>query len=93
VPDRGGIVRDIRTGHAVGRTRSLTEMFVNQIQALIEADVEFYVVFGPCRLLEQREMVDFMRDLDACPVIFDKQMPPDCAFIFEGHPDELGFAS
>lgn len=93
MPDKGGIVRDIRTGRAVGRTRSLSETFVNQIQAFIEADMEFYVVFGPCRLLVQREMIDFLRDLDACPVICDKKMPPDVAFIFEGHPDELGFAS
>ena len=89
----GGIVRDIRTGRAVGRTRSLTETFVKQTQFLIEEGIQFYMVTGRCRMIEQREMIDFLRSLGGFPVIFDPQMPSDTVFIFEGEPSELGFAS
>lgn len=91
--DRGGIVRDIRTGRAVGRTDSLTETFVSQVNNLINTEVQFYIVHGRCRLYEQRSMITFLRDLDACPVVYDAQMPSDMVFIFEGEPSELGFVA
>lgn len=89
----GGVVRDIRTGRAIGRTRSLTETFVHQVQHMIEDDVEFYVVYGRCQHKEVRDMVSFFRSLDGFPTLYDPQMPSDTAWIFEGDPGELGFAA
>jgi hypothetical protein len=88
----GGTIRDIRTGRAIGSTSSLNATFVSHIQALIEADEDFYVVFGRCQFKEQRDLVDFLREFEAFPVIFDKRMPPMTMWIFEGDPEELGFA-
>jgi hypothetical protein len=90
---RAGTIRDIRTGRAIGRTNSLTATFVQHIQALVEADTQFYIVFGRCRALEQRKLVEELRELDAFRVIYDARMPSDTMWIFEGEPEELGFAS
>jgi hypothetical protein len=92
VSEHGGTIRDIRTGRSIGRTSSLTKTFVAHIQALVESDMTFYVVFGRCRMKEQRQMVDDLRELEAFPVIYDSRMPSDTMWIFEGEPEELGFA-
>lgn len=83
-------VRDIRTGRAIGKTDQLTELFVFQIKHLISSDTEFYVVHGPCRHREMREVLDTLGE--GIPVIYDRQIGSDLVYIFEGDPSELGFA-
>lgn len=89
---RGGIVRDIRTGRAIGRTKSLSETFVQQVLDLLTEDRDFYIVFGRCRHLEVREVVDELRTLEGFQVLYDPQMPADTIWLFDGDPEELGFA-
>lgn len=88
-----GTVRDIRTGRALHKTRDLSETFISYVQALTAAEEQFYVVFGRCRHEDVRETVDGLRSLSTFPVIFDRQMPSDTIWIFQGLPEELGFAS
>lgn len=89
----GGTVRDIRTGRAIGRTRDLSETFVRQVQTLIFTDTDFYIVYGRCRNLEVRKLVDDLRELEGFPILYDQQMPADTLWIFEGDPEELGFTA
>ncbi len=89
----GGRVIDIRTGRTVGRTNGLSETFAAQVEYLLNSGVDFYIVFGRCRKREARELLDFFRTLAGVDVIFDARMMADTAFIFQGHPSELGFAS
>lgn len=87
-----GIIRDIRTGRAIGKTSSLTETFVDQVRGLLHQEQEFYIVYGRCRLQEQRDLIDFLKTLDLT-VVYDNHMTSDMVFIFSGSPEELGFAS
>lgn len=87
-----GTVYDIRTGHAIGKTRNITETFLNQIKGLVEKDEPFYVVWGRCRNADQRELITWLQDNVSFPIIFDAKMPADMVFIFAGEPSELGFA-
>jgi hypothetical protein len=89
----GGTVHDIRSGRAIGKTRSLSETFTKYVISLIENDNQFYVVHGRCQHREVREMITFLKELDDLKVIYDARMSPGTAFIFEGDPAELGFAS
>jgi len=88
-----GNVRDIRTGRAIGKTSSLTQTFVDHIQALMEQDMQFYLVHGRVRHLDVRVMLNDLREaLTAVEIIYDARMPSDTVWIFEGDPEELGFA-
>jgi len=87
-----GTVRDIRTGRAIAKTNSLTHTFIAHVERLTEGDEDFYLVYGRCRHREVHDLVKKLRDMDFT-VIYDAQMPSDCLYIFEGQPEELGFAS
>lgn len=86
-----GTVRDIRTGRAVRHTTDLTTEFIDHMIVLRDAGTELYVVTGPCRHTEMRWAVNRMRE-HGITVVYDKQFPSDRMYLFEGRPDELGFA-
>jgi hypothetical protein len=88
-----GKVVDIRTGQSLGRTRDLNLAFTNHIQHLLETEITFYLVHGPCRHQDVRVLVnDLTEALSEVPIVYDRQMKPDTVWIFEGYPEELGFA-
>lgn len=89
---KDGIVRDIRTGRAIGRTANITAAFVDHVKFLVEDDQEFYIVYGRCRHAEMHQAAHDMKEM-GLKVIYDKQMPSDTMWIFAGDPAELGFAS
>lgn len=85
-----GTVRDIRTGRAIARTDSLTVTFLDHIATLHALGDPFYVVFGRCAHLDMRWCVEQIRSMGV-RAIYDKQMPTDKMWVFEGDPEELGF--
>ena len=87
-----GTIRDIRTGRAIGRTHSLSEIFADQVKNLIDQEEDFYIVHGRCRYQHMRKLVHNLRDLEYVPLVYDPQFPSDTLWIFEGYPEELGFA-
>jgi hypothetical protein len=86
-----GIVRDIRTGRALGRTSSLTDTFIAHVGAMCNSGEDFYVASGPIRHTELVGALDVIRD-SGITVVRDKCLPPDMLLIFSGTPEELGFA-
>lgn len=92
VPFVNGTVRDIRTRRAIGHTDDLIGTFLDQIAAMRNLGVACYVVAGPSRKAESRQGIDLMRE-HGLMVIVDRQFKPDTLWLFEGTPDQLGFAS
>jgi hypothetical protein len=88
-----GRVVDIRTGRAIARTSSLTNTFIAHVQHLVEQDQDFYLVYGRCRHQEIRVLIEDLREtLNSLEIIYDSRMPSDTVWIFDGLPEELGFA-
>lgn len=88
-----GRVYDIRSGRAIGRTKSLNETFLRYVEGLMKNDMEFYIVFGRCQHYEVRTLVSYFQSLESLKVIFDARMGPDIVLIFEGDPSELGYTA
>jgi hypothetical protein len=59
----------------------------------MEADTQFYLVHGRIRHQDVRVMLNDLHEaLSTVQIIYDARMPSDCVWIFEGNPEELGFA-
>jgi hypothetical protein len=85
--DKGGSVRDIRTGAEIDKTSDLTGTFLAYCARLQKHEKSVYVVRGRAQHDEVRQMLDRIKEL-GIPLVYDTGCPPDRVFILAGTPDE-----
>jgi hypothetical protein len=89
--NRPWTIRDIRTGRAIGKTRDPLDLMFAQLTQLRQHNIPHYFAIGNIRHQDLKESVNLLRE-HGITVVRDRQLPPDMLLLFEGSPDELGFA-
>ena len=82
----------MRTGRALRQTRDMNSTFLSYCLMLVQEDKQFYAVSGPVRHADLLKLIASLQEADII-VVRDRQFPPDRLWLFEGTPEELGFAS
>lgn len=86
-----GNVYDINTGKLLGETRDIGRPFLYQIQQLVLRGQNFYVVFGPSRHRDMRELINDIRAMGVT-CVYDTRISEQI-LILDGDSDEWAVIS